>query len=76
MLGDFNINFMQNSSQKKTPSKYLTEQEHYVQLVNLMTTDYKTQIDHIYTNSLEIIYCSGVLKSYFSHHEPIFVSLI
>ena len=48
MLGDFDINFMQNSSEKKTLSKYLT--------------DYKTQIDHIYTNSPKIIYCSGVLR--------------
>ena len=48
-----------------TPSKYLTEQEHYVQLVNQMTTDHKTQIGHIYTNiiySPKIIYCSCVLE--------------
>ena len=55
LLCDFNINFMQNSSEKMTLSKYLTEQEHYIQLVNQMPTDYKTQFDHIYTNSPKII---------------------
>ena len=37
MLGDFDINFMLNSSEKKTISKYLTDQEYYVQLVNQLT---------------------------------------
>ena len=41
-----------------------------------MTTDYKTQIDHVYTNSSKIIYSSGALESYFSDHKPIFVSFI
>ena len=75
MLGDFNVNLMENSSEKKTLSKYLCEQEHYIQLINQETTDYKTQIDHIYTNIHEQIHRSGVLESYFSDHKPIFVSL-
>lgn len=47
----------------------------YVQLINQVTTDYKTRIDHIYTNIHTRVKNSGVLESYFSDHKPIFVSL-
>ena len=55
---------------------YLIEEKQYVQLINQVTTDYKTQIDHIYTNIPERVKNSGVLESYFSDHKPIFASLI
>jgi endonuclease/exonuclease/phosphatase (EEP) superfamily protein YafD len=55
--------------------KYLIEEMQYKQLINEFTTDYKTQIDHIYTNIPERVKNSGVLESYFSDHKPIFVSL-
>ncbi len=45
-------------------------------LLAQVTTDYKTRIDHIYTNIPEKVKNSGVLESYFSDHKPIFVSLI
>ena len=34
---------------KNTLCKFLTKEKQYVQLIHQMTTDYKTQIDHIYT---------------------------
>ena len=52
------------------------EDKHYAQVINQLTTDYKTQIYHIYTNIPERIKNSGVLESYFSDHRPIFASLI
>ena len=76
ILGDFNVNLNKNGSDKNTLCKYLIEEKQYVQLINQMTTDYKTQIDHIYTNIPERVKTSGVLESYFSDHKPIFASLI
>ena len=76
IIGDFNVNLLENSSEKQCLVKYLCEQQHYVQLINQETTDYKTQIDHIYTNIPDRIHTSGVLESYFSDHKPIFVSLL
>ena len=75
IMGDFNINFMESTSDKNSLYKYLIEEEQYEQLINEFTTDYKTQIDHIYTNIPERVKNSGVLESYFSDHKPIFVSL-
>ena len=76
ILGDFNVNLFENTSDKNTLSKYLIEEKQYVQLISHVTTDYKTQIDLIYTNIPERVKSSGVLESYFSDHKPIFVSLI
>ena len=76
ILGDFNVNLNENASEKNTLSKYLIEEKKYVQLISQVTTDYKTKIDHIYTNISERVKNSGVLESYFSDHKPIFVSLI
>ena len=74
ILGDFNINLMENTSEKKN-LRYLIEEKQYVQCINQFTTDYKTQIDHIYTNIPDRVKNIGVLETYFSDHKPIFVSL-
>ena len=76
ILGDFNLNLFENASDKNTLSKHLIVEKQYVQLISEVTTDYKTQIDHIYTNIPERVKSSGVLESYFSNHKPIFASLI
>ena len=76
ILGDFNVNLIKNASDKNTLCKYRIEETQYVQLINQVTTDYKIQIDHIYTNIPERVKTSGVLESYFSDHKPIFASLI
>ena len=62
ILGDFNVNLNKNSSDKNIFCKYLIEEKQYVQLINQMTTDYNTQIDHIYTNIPERVKNSGVLE--------------
>ena len=76
ILGDFNVNLYENASDRNTLCKYLIDEKQYVQLINQVTTDYKTEIDHIYTNIPERVKISGVLESYFSDHKPIFASLI
>ena len=76
ILGDFDVNLNINGSNKNTLCKFLTEEKQYVQLINQMTTNYKTQIYHIYTNIPERVKNSGVLESYFSDHKPLFASLI
>ena len=47
----------------------------YTQLIRQYTTDYRTQIDHIYTNVPQLVQCVGTLESYYSDHKPILISL-
>lgn len=75
ILGDFNFNLLDNISERNAIYKYLTQERNCIQLINQFTTNYKTQIDHIYTNLTERVVLSGVLESYFSDHKPIFVSI-
>ena len=50
ILGDFNVNFMEVTSQQKALVEYMIKQKGYTQLIKQYTTDYKTQIDHIFNN--------------------------
>ena len=47
----------------------------YTQLINQLTTDYHTQIDHIYTNVPQLDQSAGTLESYDGNHTPTFISL-
>lgn len=40
ILGDFNVNLIENTSEKNTLCKYLIEEKQYVQLISQVTTDY------------------------------------
>ena len=73
ILGDFNINLLEPSSEQKAIQRYMIEEKGYTQLIKQFTTDYKTQIDHIYTNIPHLVQSSGTLESYYSDHKPIFV---
>lgn len=76
ILGDFNVDLMdQRSSQCKTLINCLINQRGYTQLLNQYTTDYRTQIDHIYTNVPNDVQSVGVLESYYSDHKPVYVCL-
>ena len=74
ILGDFNVNLLEMSSESRVLTRYLVEQRGYTQLITQYTTDYHSLIDHIYTNIPDRIQSSGVLEFYFSDHKPIFVS--
>ncbi|XP_078383840.1 uncharacterized protein LOC144666317 [Oculina patagonica] len=75
ILGDFNINLMQINTEQKALKKYLITDKGYTQFINQYTTDYRTQIDHIYTNIPQCVQSAGTLESYYSDHKPIFISL-
>jgi len=47
MLGDFNIDLMQENIEQKALMKYLITDKGYTQLINQYTTDYRTQIDRV-----------------------------
>lgn len=55
----------QCSSQCKTLINCSINQRGYTQLLNQYTTDYHTQIDHIYTNVPNDVQSVGVLESYY-----------
>ena len=45
------------------------------QLINSVTTDYGTCLDHIYTNMpSEQLKSFGTLESYYSDHKPLFIT--
>ena len=73
ILGDFNVNLLEPSAEQNHLSSYVRDHRGYTQLINKYTTDYCTQIDHIYTNVPQLVSSSGVLESYYSDHKPIYV---
>ena len=75
LLGDFNVNLMEQTTERRALTKYLIEERGYRQLINQYTTDYRTQIDHIYTNVPQLVQSAGALESYYSDHKPLFISL-
>ena len=75
LLGDFNVNLMQASSEERALKNSLLRNRRYTQLIKEYTTDYRTQIDHVYTNVPHLVQSAGTLESYYSDHKPIFVSL-
>ena len=75
LLGDFNVNLMKESAEQRALKKSLMTDRGYTQLIEQYTTDYRTQIDHIYTNIPQLIQSAGTLESYYSDHKPIFISI-
>ena len=49
-IGDFNLNWVNETDKVPLYNLFITEHINYRQLVSLYTTDNKTAIDHIYTN--------------------------
>ena len=75
LCGDFNINFMQETAEQRALRAFLITNRGYTQLINQYTTDYRTQIDHIYTNIPQHVQSAGTLESYYSDRKPIYISL-
>ena len=63
LLGDFNIDLKQPNTEQKALTKYLITDKGYTQLINQFTTDYRTQIDHVYTNVPQCVQSAGTLES-------------
>lgn len=66
---------MKVSGEQKALTECLIDERRYTQLINQCTTDYRTQIDHIYTNIAQLVQSAGTLELYYSDHKPIFISL-
>jgi len=75
LLGDFNIDLMQANTEQKALTRYLVTDKGYTQLINQYTTNYHTQIDHVYTNVPQCVQSAGTLESYYSDHKPIYISM-
>ena len=75
ILGDFNVNLLEESSDKKKLQKYFQQERQFAQIISQCTTDYHSLLDHIYTNIPTQVEHSGTLESYFSDHKPIFACL-
>ena len=75
LLGDFNVNLMEQTTEQKALTKFLIKERGYTQLITQYTTDYHTLIDHIYTNIPHLVKSAGTLESYYSDHKPIYMSL-
>lgn len=75
LLGDFNVNLLEKTFEQKALTRCLVEEKGYTQLIKQYTTDYRSLIDHIYTNIPHFVRSSGVLESYYSDHKPLFISL-
>ena len=70
-IGDFNINYLVDSTLKRSLYNLFIGDHKYRQLVSCYTTDYRTAIDHIYTNLPESQINMQVLEAYFSDHKAI-----
>ena len=70
-IGDFNINYLVDNTLKQPLYNLFIRDHKYRQLVSCYTTDYRTAIDHIYTNLPESQINMQVLEAYFSDHKAI-----
>lgn len=68
IMGDFNQNVLEGSQ----IAQYICESFGFIQLLNSVTTDYDSCLDHIYINfSKSDLLAYGTLESYFSDHKPV-----
>ena len=75
LLGNFNIDLIQGNSEKKAHKKCLIADKGYTQLINQFTTDYRTQIDHVYRNVPQCVQSAGTRESYYNDHKPIYIAM-
>lgn len=70
VIGDFNINWLNECIRKPLHNLFVTT-NNYRQLTSTYTTDNQTTIDHIYTNLPDSQAKGHTLKAYFSDHKSI-----
>ena len=58
ILGDFIVDLMTANTEQKALKQYLITDRAYTQLINKHATEYRTQIDHIYTNPMYHSMCN------------------
>lgn len=76
IIGDFNVDLFQHTSDKNNLLSLLVKSFHYRQVVNAVTTDYQSCLDHIYTNiAAKDVVSSGILESFYSDHKAVWITL-
>ena len=69
-IGDFSINWLDEANIRPLYNLFIND-NNYRQLVQNVTTDNQTTIDHIYTNLPPSQINSYILETYFSDHKAI-----
>ena len=72
VLGDFNINILYQSGDAEDLVTYMKRYRLYPK-IQQYTTDYRTCIDHIYTNIDGCV--SGVGETYYSYHKIVWIAV-
>eukprot|EP00794_Sanderia_malayensis_P014568 gene14568-16070_t len=63
IIGDFNIDLLQESPAKRRFSNVMGKNG-YTQLIDKQTTEYKSLLDHVYTNIPSFVTSSGVIHHF------------
>ena len=69
-IGDFNVDWF-NQTQRTPLHNLFVREYNYRQLVISYTTDYKTCIDHVYTNLPDSQVKIHILETYFTDHKAV-----
>ena len=72
LCGDFNEDLL---SSFRGPIGTLLQKEGYAQLIKEATTDKNTLLDHMYISEPQQCLQSGVLRTYYSYHNPVYCVL-
>ena len=74
IMGDFNIDSMAEGSKYAALCRVLGSINCH-QVLNQYTTNCRTCIDLIFTNFQNCDFVTGVLESYFSYHNPVYICI-
>lgn len=75
IMGDFNVNLLQDSSDKEK-LLLLMKSKNFTQIINGITTDFHSCLDHIYVNfPYTDVETSGIQESCYSDHKVVWVTL-
>ena len=70
LIGDFNVDF----TATVFTAKFFKDEYNLEQCIKVVTTDYGTCLDDVYTHSSNcFILSSGTLESYYSDHKPLYI---
>ena len=72
ILGDFNIDWNDDVQRSTLFNQMITYG--YRQHIVGYTTDYRTTIDHIYSNLTESRVKTGIRETYFSDHKAVWIA--
>lgn len=74
ITGDLNVDLLKNTSDKQKLLTLMIDTLQYRQIIDVPTTDYKSCLDHIYTNFSAVVVACGVFESFYSDHKATWVT--